>query len=122
MPRSAANILAWLLQVGLAAVFLMAGGSKLAGAATMVQMYDIIGFGQWFRYVTGIIEVTSAVLLLMPSMAFYGAALIVCTMIGATIAHFTALHQPPNAPVTLACLAVVVMFLRRPGFMVRRRA
>jgi putative oxidoreductase len=120
LPRSVVNVIAWLLQIGLAAVFLMAGGSKLAGQKMMVDMYDLIGYGQWFRYVTGIIEVTSAVLLLMPSTAFYAGVLIVCTMIGATIAHFTVLHQPPNAPVTLGCLALVVMFLRRPSFLMRR--
>jgi putative oxidoreductase len=62
-----ALITLWALQVGLAAMFLLAGGSKLAGASAMVALFDEIGVGQWFRYVTGLIEVVSAVALLVPA-------------------------------------------------------
>jgi putative oxidoreductase len=104
---------AWILQVLVALVFLMAGGSKLAGAAQAVEMYDIIGFGQWFRYVTGVIEVGSALLLLVPSLAVFGAFLLGCTMIGAIIAHFTVLNAPPTGPVILLCLLGAIAWLRR---------
>ncbi|PWT81235.1 MAG: DoxX family protein, partial [Blastocatellia bacterium] len=59
------TIILWVLQIAVAAMFLIAGGSKLAGAAPMVDMYNAIGVGQWFRYVTGTIEVGSAILLLV---------------------------------------------------------
>jgi DoxX-like family len=49
----------WATQVVHAAMFLMAGGSKLAGVPAMVSLFDLIGIGQWFRYVTGVIEVIS---------------------------------------------------------------
>ena len=39
--------------------FLGAGASKLAGVEMMVATFDQIGFGQWFRYITGIIEIGS---------------------------------------------------------------
>ena len=57
-------------------MFVMAGGSKLAGAPTMVQLFDAIGLGQWFRYVTGTIEIGSAILLLIPSLASVGGLLL----------------------------------------------
>src|SRR2546426_10073455 len=85
----ALTIVSWILQVLTAAVFLVAGGSKLAGAAAMVQMYDTIGWGQWFRYLTGVIEVGSAVALLVPRAAAFGAVLLACTMVGAIVAHYT---------------------------------
>jgi putative oxidoreductase len=44
----------------------------------MVETFDKIGIGQWFRYVTGGIEVASAVLLLSPRLTPVGAALLVC--------------------------------------------
>jgi len=37
-------------------MFLMAGGSKLAGVPAMVSLFDQVGVGQWFRYVTGIMS------------------------------------------------------------------
>ena len=47
--------------------FLGAGASKLAGVEMMVATFDQIGFGQWFRYIKGIIEIGSVVLLWRPS-------------------------------------------------------
>jgi putative oxidoreductase len=109
----AVTVVVWVLQILVAAMFVLTGGSKLAGAAAMVQMYDTIGWGQWFRYVTGVIEVGSAFLLLLPSTAIFGALLLVCTMIGAIIAHFTVLHSPPTGPVILLSLSGAIVWLRR---------
>src|SRR6267154_1398181 len=50
----------WVVQIALAGMFLLAGGSKLVSAPAMVTLLNTIGFGQWFRYVTGLIEVGSA--------------------------------------------------------------
>jgi putative oxidoreductase len=112
MSQTVRTVVLWILQILLAVVFLGAGGSKLAGAATMVQMYDVIGFGQWFRYVTGFIEVGSAILLLVPSLAALGAMLLACTMVGAIIAHYTVLHMPATGPIVLLGLAGVIAWLR----------
>ena len=65
----------WLTQIALAAMFVFAGGLKLTGAPDMVGLFDAIGIGQWFRYVTGSIEVVSAVALLVPAWAAFGALL-----------------------------------------------
>ena len=46
--------------------FVAAGLAKLAGADMMVATFDAIGVGQWFRYVTGAIELGAAVLLWVP--------------------------------------------------------
>lgn len=108
------TVLAWLLQVLLAAMFLLAGGAKLAGATAMVEMFDTIGWGQWFRYVTGSIEVGSALLLLVPSAAPFAALALMCTMTGAIIAHLAVLPSLPTGPIVLLCLAGGVAWLRRP--------
>jgi len=42
------NIFLWLLQLIGAAVFFMSGFMKLSGNEQMVQMFDLIGMGQWF--------------------------------------------------------------------------
>jgi putative oxidoreductase len=87
MTGRALTIVLWILQSLLAATFFAAGGSKLAGVQQAVEMYDQIGWGQRFRYVTGLVEVGSALMLLVPSLALYGAILIICTMIGAIISR-----------------------------------
>src|SRR5208282_281724 len=82
-PSKAINIALWILQVLTAAAFLMAGFAKLSGQPMMVDTFEKIGAGQWFRYVTGGIEVVSAVLLLVPRATPVGAFLLTCTMTGA---------------------------------------
>lgn len=106
----------WALQIFSAAIFLFAGVSKLAGVPMMVQMFGVIGIGQWFRYVTGTIEVVSAVLLLIPSIASYGAAALAVTMIGAIITHlFIVGGNPAMAVVLLASTATIAWARRSDG-------
>ena len=78
---------ALLTQVALAGMFLFVGGLKLTGAPELVGLFDAIGIGQWLRYVTGSIEVVSAVALLVPAWAAFGALLLIPTMVGAVFTH-----------------------------------
>jgi uncharacterized membrane protein YphA (DoxX/SURF4 family) len=88
IPRGRVALVAlWLTQIGLAAMFMLAGGLKLSGVPAMVGLFDAIGIGQWFRYVTGSIEVVSAVALLVPAWAPFGALLLIPTMVGAVVTH-----------------------------------
>ena len=97
-----------------AALFLSAGIPKLIGAATMVQMFNAIGFGQWFRYLTGGIEVVSAVLLLVPRLAFFGALVLIPTMIGAIITHVFVVGGSPVPAAVLLLAAAGIAWVRRP--------
>jgi uncharacterized membrane protein YphA (DoxX/SURF4 family) len=88
LPRWRVALVAlWLTQIALAGMFLLSGGLKLTGAPQLVALFDSIGIGQWFRYVTGSIEVVSAVALLVPSWAAFGAVLLIPTMVGAVATH-----------------------------------
>jgi len=102
----------WVAQIALAATFLFAGGSKLVGAPAMVTLFNAIGLGQWFRYVTGAIEMSAAVALLIPSAAPFGAILLVPTMIGAATANLF-LGQSPAPPLVLLLVAAAVAWARR---------
>jgi putative oxidoreductase len=113
-PRGRASLIAlWVTQVALGGMFLMAGGSKLAGAPAMVEMFDAIGLGQWLRYVTGTIEVASAIALLVPASAPLGALLLIPTMIGATVANVFVINQSPAIPLVLCAGAAGVAWARR---------
>jgi hypothetical protein len=109
----AALIALWVTQVALAAMFLMAGGSKLAGVPAMVSLFDALGVGQWFRYVTGIIEVASGMALLIPSAAIFGAILLLPTMLAAILINLFIVPASPVAPLLLLLAAAAVAWARR---------
>jgi putative oxidoreductase len=103
----------WVVQIALAGMFLLAGGSKLLGTPAMVALFDTIGIGQWFRYVTGFIEVGSAIALLVPSIAVYGALALVPTMIGAVAAELFIVGDSAVPPAVLLLGAVGLVWARR---------
>jgi len=105
----------WVLQIASAAMFLMAGSMKSAGAPPMVQMFGVIGLGQWFRYLTGTIEVVSAILLLIPTVASYGAALLAVTMVGASITHLFIVGGNPAIPIVLLASTSTIAWARWSG-------
>jgi uncharacterized membrane protein YphA (DoxX/SURF4 family) len=108
---SAKNVALWALQILTAAAFLLAGYASLSGQPMIVETFDKIGIGQWFRYVTGGIEVASAILLLIPRFTPVGAALLVCTMTGAVLTHLVIGGSPVPALV-LWCFAAVILWGR----------
>ncbi len=107
-------IILWTLSVLTALTFLAAGVPKLIGAPAMVEIFVKVGFGQWFRYFTGILEVSSAICLLLPRYAFYGAVALAAVMIGAIIAQLTVLEHSIGAPVVLLIIAGAIAYPRRP--------
>jgi len=112
-PRWKTYIL-WTLQIVIALAFFGAGGSKLAGAEAMVALFDKIGFGQWFRVLTGTLEVSGAVLLLIPRAAFWGASLLACVMAGAVLTHLLLIGGSPVPALALLAVAGTIAWLRRP--------
>lgn len=102
----------WILQLAAAGMFLFAGTLKLTGAPMMVQLFGAIGIGQWFRYLTGMIEVVGALLLLAPSLALFGAVPLALTMVGAVITHLFIVGGSPAIPVVLLAATVTIAWLR----------
>jgi putative oxidoreductase len=111
--RSTRRTGAWTLQGIVAAAFVAAGFAKLAGVPFMVDLFAQIGLGQWFRVVTGVVEVTGAVALLVPGLASIGALWLGGTMVGAVATHLFVLHTSPVPAIVLGLLNAVVVYLRR---------
>jgi uncharacterized membrane protein YphA (DoxX/SURF4 family) len=105
----------WLLRVLVALAFLAAGGAKLAAAPAMVAMFAAIGLGQWFRIVTGVLEVTGAIGLFIPAVTVYAALLLIVVMVGAIIAHLTVLGGSPVPAIALLVLSGGIAWLTREG-------
>ncbi len=93
--------------------FVAAGAAKLIGAEMMVATFDAIGWGQWFRYVTGVIEVGAAILLWVPGRQAIGAALLVATMICAIGFHLLVLGPSALPAAVLGLLAAYVLYVHR---------
>ncbi len=111
--RPSRRIGAWTLQGIIAAAFLAAGAAKLAGVPFMVDLFAQIGIGQWFRVVTGVVEVVGAVALLFPGLASIGALWLGGTMVGAVATHLFVLHTSPVPAIVLGVLNALVVYLRR---------
>ena len=105
----------WTLQIVVALIFFGAGGSKLLGVQPMVDIFTAIGVGQWFRYLTGTIEVLGAALLVSSTAAFWGALLLACTMVGAIFTHLVLIGGNPLPAIVLLVLTATLAWLRRPG-------
>lgn len=93
--------------------FVAAGMSKLAGVEMMVATYDAIGVGQWFRYVTGLIEIGGAILLWVPGLTVVGAGLLGATMVGAVLSHLLILGPSAVPAIILGLLSAAVFYLHR---------
>ena len=107
------NVGLWILQIGAAGMFLMVGFLKLSGDAQMVGLFDAIGLGQWFRYVTGSLEVLGAVLLLVPRLSGLGALLLVPVMLGAVPTHLFVVGGSPLPAIILLIVTGVTAWGRR---------
>ena len=113
LDRPTRRIGAWTLQVVLAAAFAAAGSAKLAGVPYMVELFDQIGIGQWFRLATGIVEIAGAIALVFPGLASIGAAWLGTTMVFAVATHLFILHTSPVPAIVLGLLNALIVYLRR---------
>ena len=107
------NVGLWILQIGAAGMFLMVGFFKLSGDPRMVGLFDAIGLGQWFRYVTGSLEVLGALLLLIPRLSGLGALMLFGVMIGAVVTHVFIVGGSPLMAIILLVVMGVVAWGRR---------
>lgn len=101
------------LRALLTLVFVGAGGAKLAGVPMMVDGFDAIGFGQWFRYFTGVVEVGGAALLWWPNRQAVGASVLGGTMVGAVLTHWFITGPSAVPAIVLGLLCAAVLYLHR---------
>jgi putative oxidoreductase len=104
----------WTLSGLVALAFIGASGAKLVGVPALVEEFDKVGIGQWFRYFTALLEVAGGIGLLISRYAFYAAVLLAIVMVGAIIAHVTVLGGSPAPAVVLLVLSGIIAYLRKP--------
>ena len=107
--RGGIDVLAtWLPRIALAIVFVSVGTQKFAAQGMWVRIFEQIGFGQWLRYLTGVMQVGGAVLLLIPRTAAVGVLLLSCTMVGA-VAFWIFTNHAFGAIIPGALLVAIVV-------------
>jgi putative oxidoreductase len=112
-PRRWSSISLLAVRALLALAFAAAGTAKLYGVPMLVEEFEHIGLGQWFRYLTGSLEILGAVLIIVPSTVAFGAVLLCCIMIGATFTHVFVIGGSPIPAIVLFALSGIVAYAKR---------
>lgn len=108
----------WVLSGLMAALYLMSGGTKLAGMPPHAENFARWGWPDWLPVVIGTVEIASAVALLIPRAAFFGACTLILIMLGATYTHLfraTGEGGMAAAPIVLLTLVSLISWARRPA-------
>lgn len=114
-PGRKARIALRTLQVVLALFFIVASGlPKLFAASAAAESFDKIGFGDWYMYFVGSLEVAGGIALLIPVLSGVAATAFIGLMIGAFITNVTALDGHNAAtPLILIIPFVLIAWARR---------
>ena len=109
-PTGISILLALTARLAVVAAFVFIGLSKFDNdpRSDWVKVFERIGWGQWFRYFTGAVQVTGALLLLTRWTISAGAFLLGCTMIGAMIVDITVMHAVGYALLPMILLGIIV--------------
>ncbi|RFU68549.1 DoxX family protein [Bacillus sp. V59.32b] len=111
------TILAWILQGLLAAMFLAAGMGKVFGSKMHKEGFEHWRLPQWFRVVTGIVELAGAALLVIgfwqTDYAIAGALLLGVTAIGGILTHLRVKDgfKETSAIVFLGIMVFILLFI-----------
>lgn len=84
-------IISWILRIIAAVILLQTLYFKFTGQPESVEIFTKLGVEPWGRIGTGIVELITGVLLLVPATAFVGALLGVGVMAGAIVSHLAVL-------------------------------
>ena len=86
------SIGSWALRILLALAFAGSGVFKLTGRPAVIDEFARVGFGQWLRYFTAVLELGGALLLVLPRTIVFGALILGGICVGAFFAQVFRLH------------------------------
>jgi putative oxidoreductase len=117
-PSVGIDVGAWMPRIGVGLFFIIFGLEKFDSSrvGSWVPLFEQIGVGQWFRYVTGIVEVSAGLLLVPPATTVPAALILAATMLGAIAVHCFVIHDPGASVLPAgALIAVAIVGLRAWG-------
>ncbi len=96
------------MRVAAALVFGCIGASKFSADSGWIRIFGRIGLGQWFRFLTGALQIVGAVLVLIRWTFAWGILVLAGTMVGAMATRVLLRGAPLNAVVPGAILAALL--------------
>jgi uncharacterized membrane protein YphA (DoxX/SURF4 family) len=114
-PSKAKRLTLWIVSIVVAAMFIMAGGTKLAGLPMHVEHFQKWGYPDWFRILIGIAEVAGGAGLLIPRLASFATVGLTVIMVGAVYTHLA--HDEASqvvAPGVFLLVVGVIAYARWP--------
>ena len=108
------TIVLGVFRVVLGLLFLGIGTTKLTGTWETVPYFGAIGWGQWFRYLSGLLDITGAALLFVPRWTCYGAIVLACAAGTGTLIAIFKPALPLALPLVFTLLAATLAWLARP--------
>lgn len=113
-PGRALSITTLVFQILLGAFMIVASAApKLFGAESAAVGFDLIGWGDWFMYLVGALEVAGGVGLLIPRVAGLAAIGLSLLMVGAAIFNAAILDFPVITPLILLAFFAGIAWVRR---------
>jgi uncharacterized membrane protein YphA (DoxX/SURF4 family) len=117
------TIAIWSLRIVVGLVFLFVGITKVTGTGQTVDYFAAIGWGQWFRYLTGFLDIAGTALLFVPRWTCYGAIVLACSAGTATFISLTILRGNSTwggptmvlVPLIMTVLSAGLALLAAPG-------
>jgi putative oxidoreductase len=115
-PRSALKIGPWVLRLAVAFIFVSTGLEKfsIGPGQEWIRVFARIGLGDWFRYLTGAMEITGGLLLVIPFATRVGVVLLVTCMAGAIVCHLFVIGDPFSSIINLGLIVAILAAGRQP--------
>ncbi|HET9741734.1 MAG TPA: DoxX family protein [Terriglobales bacterium] len=114
--RPRLTIIGWIIRAAVAFVFISTGLEKfsIGGGAEWIRIFHRIGYGDWFRYLTGALEIGGGLLLIIPPLTTVGAAALIACMVGAIFFHIFALGDPFSSIINIGLTLAILAAAREP--------
>ncbi len=95
--------------------FVVDGVIKLTGISQTTLMFARIGWGQWFRYFTGLLVLVGGTAILLRLRAtFYGALCCAASVGTGALLYALRLHRDPTLPTAITLLTLTLAVLAYP--------
>lgn len=119
------SIISWIVRIVAAVILLQTLYFKFTAQPEAVELFTKLGVEPWGRIGTGIIELITSILLIVPSTVFLGALLGVGLMAGAIASHLTVIGIVSQgdggqlfimAIIVLTCSLIILLLHKQQGF------